>query len=827
MATQQPPVGSTLQGDPARQSAFTLWALVRGFTVYPLIYLIADGIGGLVARSTPVDAYDVRILIITAVVLWFNSARFFHYRLRFRAITVTPLIHWFSVATDLQVIVVDASPFLALEVCRWIYFNPRNLWSIALQLSLYIGPLALFVRRLNSDEQTAIFHFFVKMETWAVKHRDSVLTKVVLLLRSMVLWGSERKREANITDRAKIFTHQPLKSTNSQIRLLRLHRTSIFGDLKSEIKHFDLDAAPPYEAISYSWGTSERSHSILINNMPCRVTLNAEYALRSAQSILRRKWVWIDSVCINQTDAGEKDAQIMLMKEIYRHAVRVIVSLGDAENIPLVWQLLTHLNVVVQSKGPAEIYAKFQNESTSPAWLGLDKLIQNPWFDRIWIIQEIAVASDIQIHYGSLEMSWADLQSGFFTGTGVIGAAEICIMLAPLGKYGRDYSSARLHSARNLESVRQREQAGIKLSLYALLELFISSKASEARDHVIALQGLSAEGFSKNKPDSGKSADQVYTEAGTGILVTNDRSRLSLLSLAGIGYGRTMESLPSWVPEWGSGLGAIQLTNTGNRRDNVAYDYAAATSVDPIIQLGPQRNIISVGGLRVDTVRSISKSLPLSFDSASVYRGTNLESNAEGHRWRGEAWQLAQTGTPPVSPSRESRREAFWRTLMGNRIIGPQWFRRPAPAEYGQYLEDGEKVHVYDNLFSDASKSGLVSLEALICERFGSVDRYRQSLNNARLFYAACGPYSYNRHFCCTEKGSMGLVPPGSKVGDLVCILFGAQTPFILRPAEAHGDDHGETQEPSYILIGECYMHGMMDGETITPEAVRQMFKII
>jgi len=37
-----------------------------------------------------------------------------------------------------------------------------------------------------------------------------------------------------------------------------------------------------------------------------------------------------------------------------------------------------------------------------------------------------------------------------------------------------------------------------------------------------------------------------------------------------------------------------------------------------------------------------------------------------------------------------------------------------------------------------------------------------------------------------------------------VCVLFGGKTPFCLRPW-GHG----------YLLVGECYVHGLMNGEAM------------
>ncbi|GKZ38225.1 hypothetical protein AbraIFM66950_010254 [Aspergillus brasiliensis] len=60
------------------------------------------------------------------------------------------------------------------------------------------------------------------------------------------------------------------------------------------------------------------------------------------------------------------------------------------------------------------------------------------------------------------------------------------------------------------------------------------------------------------------------------------------------------------------------------------------------------------------------------------------------------------------------------------------------------------------------------------------------------------------RRLMISSKDYIGLVPSRTQEGDLICVLFGCSVPVILRKQ----DDH-------YIFIGECYVHGIMDGEAI------------
>ncbi len=53
-------------------------------------------------------------------------------------------------------------------------------------------------------------------------------------------------------------------------------------------------------------------------------------------------------------------------------------------------------------------------------------------------------------------------------------------------------------------------------------------------------------------------------------------------------------------------------------------------------------------------------------------------------------------------------------------------------------------------------------------------------------------------------------MPEGTQEGDMVCVVFGAKTPFILRK-----------QEDNYVLVGECYMHGLMNGQALEMEGFK------
>ncbi|PMD22529.1 hypothetical protein NA56DRAFT_535467, partial [Hyaloscypha hepaticicola] len=66
---------------------------------------------------------------------------------------------------------------------------------------------------------------------------------------------------------------------------------------------------------------------------------------------------------------------------------------------------------------------------------------------------------------------------------------------------------------------------------------------------------------------------------------------------------------------------------------------------------------------------------------------------------------------------------------------------------------------------------------------------------------------SIGQVFFTTQKGYMGLGGLDCKPGDLVCILYGGRTPFILRRRDVDSE--------TFEFIGDCYIHGIMYGETL------------
>ena len=79
------------------------------------------------------------------------------------------------------------------------------------------------------------------------------------------------------------------------------------------------------------------------------------------------------------------------------------------------------------------------------------------------------------------------------------------------------------------------------------------------------------------------------------------------------------------------------------------------------------------------------------------------------------------------------------------------------------------------------------------------------------------------RSFIVTEDGLMGLAPGTTRVGDVVVIIAGADTPFVLRSRAGEGEGAGR-----FALVGETYVHGVMGGEAVGSDGEgRSMWTVI
>lgn len=126
------------------------------------------------------------------------------------------------------------------------------------------------------------------------------------------------------------YSYRPLPGPKS-IRLIEL-KPSHKDDLNCSLIEIPLEEAPPYEAVSYSWGDQSKNQYIKCEGHTMAVTANCKSALKRLCLSCKIRLLWIDAICINQSSIEERNEQIQIMLHIYATAQRTLIWLGESDN---------------------------------------------------------------------------------------------------------------------------------------------------------------------------------------------------------------------------------------------------------------------------------------------------------------------------------------------------------------------------------------------------------------------------------------------------------------------------------------------------------------
>ena len=131
-----------------------------------------------------------------------------------------------------------------------------------------------------------------------------------------------------------VYSDTPLLHTDS-VRLLTLRPApSKDNVIEISLAEARLGAQPYYSALSYTWATEDGDATsccmIVCNGQRLMVTKSCNAALRRLREQAEPVTLWIDSICINQSDNNERSSQVALMRDVYKNAARVPIWLGDA-----------------------------------------------------------------------------------------------------------------------------------------------------------------------------------------------------------------------------------------------------------------------------------------------------------------------------------------------------------------------------------------------------------------------------------------------------------------------------------------------------------------
>ena len=152
------------------------------------------------------------------------------------------------------------------------------------------------------------------------------------------------------------YIYEPLNAANEnlpEIRLVELMPAAHPEEpLRCQIRHEPLsplvsDATPEagpetrFEALSSVWGDDAPFDQIFLDgdDVYMEIGQNLSIALRCLRLANRTRILWIDALCINQTDLDEKNAQVTLMYKIYSQARDAVIFWNEPVLLPKNWNV--------------------------------------------------------------------------------------------------------------------------------------------------------------------------------------------------------------------------------------------------------------------------------------------------------------------------------------------------------------------------------------------------------------------------------------------------------------------------------------------------------
>lgn len=184
------------------------------------------------------------------------------------------------------------------------------------------------------------------------------------------------------------YTYQLLDPSVDCIRLLKVETSQhLDAPIHCSLVPTEFSQNPQYKALSYTWGDQSIKETIYVDGKEFKVGRNLYEALRYLREYNDAFPLWADAVCINQNDIVERNRQIRIMPHIYTRAETVLVWLNT--------------RLTSQIRDPLRYGTEY--DEISPM-----ELCDNPYWERVWIIQEIGKARKIQVCFGQKRLWWND-----------------------------------------------------------------------------------------------------------------------------------------------------------------------------------------------------------------------------------------------------------------------------------------------------------------------------------------------------------------------------------------------------------------------------------
>ncbi|KAL9044815.1 MAG: hypothetical protein Q9214_002074 [Letrouitia sp. 1 TL-2023] len=399
------------------------------------------------------------------------------------------------------------------------------------------------------------------------------------------------------------YEYSPLQG--QQIRLLTLLPGKLNAPIRVRLDTTILAKGhvPVYEALSYTWGSLDCPIDIFFDiprgsDQFLPVTQNLGCALQHLRYMDKPRILWIDAVCVNQQDLPERSKQVARMADVYSLAKKVLAWIGpEADNSTYALNTLRDINNVIDVDffGMSILPSSNVRYSDESAWsdktktiiyntekfMPIHHLFGRPWFERLWIQQEIRLAVRAILVCGFQTLPW----SAFAQASYALNHKHADDR--QLGNCAASFKERRRHVSALCTG---RAYPGFE----DLLAQTKQCKCNDPRDRVYALLGLLDDDYGI-VPNYEKSVTEVYQEMFIAFMKKQQPyGNLNLLATCEI--WESERGLPSWVPDWSPERKCVPLMND---------DACGATGFSNAEALVLDGNVLRVMGMEVGKISRV------------------------------------------------------------------------------------------------------------------------------------------------------------------------------------------------------------------------------
>ncbi|KAL8993588.1 MAG: hypothetical protein Q9169_006239, partial [Polycauliona sp. 2 TL-2023] len=520
-------------------------------------------------------------------------------------------------------------------------------------------------------------------------------------------------------------------------------------------------------------------------------------------------------------DIMEKSAQVMMMGQIYSSTKQVVAWLGRGNHdskiaVKFVGMLHKKLEEMRLRGLQPSLKPTLSLPNTRRTYISIKRLarkwgpfsnvLQNAWFERARVMQEVIMActkidSSVRVNPPIL-ISFEKCTLGLDMLAEVLGTLETDNLLSEL-YYNKPSSEGTVLSSMpppGLTAIKvfshwwQYVSRNCPIQLYSALISAWGFKASNDRDKLYAVRGFCEQTNDAGFPlDYSASVEHIY-KAWTTTLFERHDLYPTQLHMAGVGLPRFYTSLPSWVPDHSLKAHSSQLRpETSTDREGPYYRASGAANIQKFI-IDRLSGSLRLRGIQIDTIEAV-------FLQPPVERGNRLWHHISTQwlwnldmkqympllRWLQSILEFLRASAVASEEAEKQAVQDLWQTIISN-------YDASETAPNSVFPEAFESWYwVLENLSGNFMDS---LTAALALAQTG--DMYNRITTFENIIFRSLGGRLV---FGTSQKRLLGHGPAGLLAGDVVYILEGMCTPFLLREYTAYTEGSEDTDK-RWKLVG-------------------------